>query len=199
MNGHKLSRRQLAAIIMGAFVALGIIGSLLGKPKPTAAESPAAHSTHPSPTAPAATHTSTPKPPPAITTAPPASPATTAPAPFGDLVFQTVNPQGYTVGMVGRNGDVTAFTPTDKGVPIDCQVTAVAVAIWHAGAWVATAVKPLDILGGQPLSLMATFFGPAAGPFRFTADMSLAPAFRTRAYYGANSTNALVLKLDCSW
>lgn len=70
-KAHRFSRRQLAAIIIGAFIALGIIGSLLGKPKPVDAASP-----KPTPTAPTSPTTA---PQSVAPTAPPAAPASVAP------------------------------------------------------------------------------------------------------------------------
>jgi hypothetical protein len=175
-----MSKGKIALIVLGVLIVLGIIGSLT-TPKSTPAAAPSSAS----PTAPP-------------TSAAPPSPA--APA-YGTLAPFTVNTGGYTIGFVARNGDVTAFTPKDKGLPGDCSVDAIAVARWSnkTDEWTATAEAPKDLIGSQPSSLMATFYGPFKGAYRFTADMHLAPEFHTSDYYRASFTKALVLHEDCSY
>jgi hypothetical protein len=190
----KMSKtKKIVLGVVGAFLVIGVIGAIAGPKSKQPASSAAPTLT--SSTSPPATTSQT-------TAAPhPSAPPTAAAPTFGSLVFMDVNSAGYTVGFVARNGDVTAWTPKDKGLPTDCDVKAVAVAKFsnRAGAWTGSAEAPKDLIGSEPESLMATFYGRTNGAYRFTANMNLAPEFHTIDYYGANFTRALVLHEDCSF
>jgi hypothetical protein len=189
-------KRKLLVGVGVAFAALAILGGVLSAlglvPKEEVAGPKGKQSLAPMSVQSTPTHT--PVPTPSVQPTVPPQPA------YGPLAFQTVNDEGYTIGLVNADGIVVGFTP--KGdLPYYCAVEAVAVATFpdSATSWEATSEKPTNAYGSEPKSTMAHFYGPFAnGAYQFRADMELAPEFRTSDYTSDYFTKGLVLHVDCA-